>query len=336
MTWQEKKEVFQDSWNEHFRCKHQILPVRQIQNNLAARERNADKLGKYEKSDHPQYVCCLTKSSSSEEEEESPGRQNQCSQGHFFESTSQVKSVRRKIRTPPFAQILFLAQELIILILDASSLLKLTVVQQNSHKCKNESDDTMQEISVYMSILGSTLTFLYPPPSLPGNVSRANKCLSLSTGISRRRNQKQSSTVHEDTQLCSQTGKYFENCRDNEKVEPQLSMPETYVEDFRDCSECQEVTPTAGKPKVLQGDGDVDNQEDIKGVWIFFNRNLGREFFNFCSQFCFVFVFVVFCTLRMLIVFSLSCEERTAYTITLSNCIAYLLPNANAFRKTFD
>jgi len=113
-------------------------------------------------------------------------------------------------------------------------------------------------------------------------------------------------------------------------------LPETYGEDYFDCAECQEVTLTAGIPKVLHDNEAVDNQEDIKDVWIFFNRNVGREFFIFCSQLIFVFVSVVFCTLRMLIVSSLSCEERTAYTMILSNCIAYLLPNANSFRKTFD
>ena len=134
-------------------------------NNLEARQRNADKLGKYEKSEHPQAACRLTKSS--EGEEGSPGRQNQRSQGLFIESTLQVRSVRRKVRTPPNAQILFLTQILNIFILDAFALLKLSVVQQNSPKFKNESDDTCQETSVYMSILSSTLTLLIPPPSLP-------------------------------------------------------------------------------------------------------------------------------------------------------------------------
>ena len=46
-------------------------------NNFEARQQNADKLGKYEKSNHPQEACPLTKSS---EEEERPGRQNQPSQ----------------------------------------------------------------------------------------------------------------------------------------------------------------------------------------------------------------------------------------------------------------
>ena len=188
-----------------------------------------------------------------------------------------------------------------------------------------------------MSILSSTLTFLIPPPSLSGSVSKSNKNLPLSTGISRRGNPKQSSsTRHEDTQVCSQTGKYFENCRDNANVQTHLSLPEAYGEDCLDCAECQEVTLTAGIPKVLHDNEAVDNQEDIKDVWIFFNRNVGREFFIFCSQLVFVFVSIVFCTLRMLIVSSLSCEERTAYTMILSNCIAYLLPNANSFRKTFD
>ena len=305
-------------------------------NNLAARQRNAVKLGKYETSEHPQEACRLTKSSEGEEEEESPGRQNQQSQGLFIESTSQVRSVRRKVRTPPNAQILFLTQILNIFILDAFALLKLSVVQQNSPKCKNESDDTCQETSVYMSILSSTLTFLIPPPSFSGRVSKSIKNLPLSTGISRRGNQKQSSTGHEDTQVCSQTGKYFENCRDNANVQPNLSFPETYGEDYLDCAECQDVTLTAGIPKVLHDNETVDNQEDIQDVWIYFNRNVGREFFIFCSQLIFVFVSVVFCTLRMLIFSSLSCEERTAYTMILSNCIAYLLPNANSFRKTFD
>ena len=187
-----------------------------------------------------------------------------------------------------------------------------------------------------MSILSSTLTYSIPSPSLSGSVSKSNKIFPLSTGISRRANHKQSSTGHEDTQVCSQTGKYFENYRDNANVQPHLSMPETYGEDYLDCAECQEVTLTAGTPKVLHDNEAVDNQEDIKDVWIFFNRNVGREFFIFCSQLIFVFVSVVFCTLRMLIVSSLTCEERTAYTMILSNCIAFLLPNANSFRKTFD
>ena len=102
-------------------------------NNLETRQRNADKLGKYEESDHPQEACRLTKLSEGEEEE-IPGRKNQRSQGHFIESTSQVRSVRRKVRTLPIAQILFLTQILIIFILDAFSLLKLSVVQQNSPK----------------------------------------------------------------------------------------------------------------------------------------------------------------------------------------------------------
>ena len=244
--------------------------------------------------------------------------------------------MRRKVRTPPIAQILFLTQILFIFILDAFALLKLSVVQQNSPKCKKESDNICQETSVYMSILSSTLTFLIPPPSLSGSVSKSNKNHPLSTGISRRGNQKQSSTGHEDTQVCSQTGKYFENCRDNANVQPHLSLPETYGEGYLGCSECQEVTLTAGIPKVLHDNEAVDNQEDIKDVWIFFNRNVGREFFIFSSQLIFVFVSIVFCTLRMLIVSSLSCEERTAYTMILSNYIAYLLPNANSFRKSFD
>ena len=301
-------------------------------NNHEARQRNADKLGKYEKSKHPQEACRLTKSSEGEEEESS-GRQNQ---GHFIESTSQVRSVRGKVRTPEIAQVLFLTQILIIFILDAFALLKLSMVQQNSLKCKNKSDDTCQETSVYMSILSSTLTFLIPPPSLSGSVSKSNKNLPLSTGISRRGNPKQSSTGHEDTQVCSQTGKYFENCGDNANVQPHLSLTETYGEDYLDCAECQEVTLTAGIPKVFYDNEAVDNQEDIKDVWIFFNQNVGGEFFIFCSQLVFVFVSVVFCTLRMLIVSSLSFEERTAYTMILSNFIAYLLPNANSFRKTFD
>ena len=302
-------------------------------NNLEARQRNADKLGKYEKSEHPQEACRLTKSSEGEKVEESPGRQNQLSQGHFIESTFQVRSVRRKVRTPPVAQILFLTQILTIFILDAFALLKLSVVQKNSPKCKNESDDTCQETSVYMSILSSTLTFLIPPPSLSGSVSKSNRNLSLSTGISRRGNQKQSSTGHEDTQVCSQTGKYFENCRDNANVQPHLSLPETQKEGYLGCAECQEVTLTAGILKLLHAKEAVDNQEDINDVWISFNRNVGREFFIFCAQIIFVFVSVVFCTLRMLIVSSLSCEERTAYTMILTTA---LLPNANCFRKTFD
>ena len=205
--------------------------------------------------------------------------------------------MRRKVRTPPFAQILFLTQILNIFILDAFALLKLSVVQQNSPKCKNESDDTCQETSVYMSILSSTLTFLKSPPSLSGSVGKSNKNLSLSTGVSRRGNQKQSFTWHEDTQVCSQNGKNFENCRNNANVQPHLSLPETYGEDYLDCAECQEVTLTAGIPKVLHDNEAVDKQEDIKDVWIFFNRNVGREFFIFCSQIIFVFVSVVFCTL---------------------------------------
>ena len=199
--------------------------------------------------------------------------------------------MRRKVRTPPIAQILFLTQILIIFILDAFSLLKLSVVQQNSPKCKNESDDTCQKTSVYMSILSSTLTFLILPPSLLGSVSKSNKNLTLSTGISRRGNQKQSATDHEDTQVCSQTVKYLENCRDNANVQPRLSLPETYGEDCLECAECQEVTLTAGILKVLHDNEAVDNQEDIKDVWIFFNRNIGREFFiflltiNFCNRF---------------------------------------------------
>ena len=105
---------------------------------------HADKLGKYDKSDHPQETCRLRKSLS---EEESPGRQNQPSQGLFIENSSQVRSVRRNIRTPPLAQILFVTQLLIIFILDAFSLLKLSLVQQNSPNCKNESNDTCQEAS---------------------------------------------------------------------------------------------------------------------------------------------------------------------------------------------
>ena len=66
-------------------------------NNFETRQRNAEKLEKYEKSDHPQEACRLKKSSKEEEEEESPGRKNQRSQGHFIESTSQVRSVRRNV-----------------------------------------------------------------------------------------------------------------------------------------------------------------------------------------------------------------------------------------------
>ena len=58
---------------------------------------------------------------------------------------------------------------------------------------------------------------------LPGSVSKWNKNLPPSTGISRRGNQKHSSSEHEDRQVCSQTGKYFENCRDNANVQPHLS-----------------------------------------------------------------------------------------------------------------
>ena len=44
-----------------------------------------------------------------------------------------------------------MTQLLNIFFLDAFFLLKLRVVQQNSPKCKNESDDTCQETSVYMN-----------------------------------------------------------------------------------------------------------------------------------------------------------------------------------------
>ena len=167
-------------------------------------------------------------------------------------------------------------------------------------------------------------------------MSKSNKNLPLSTGISRRGNQKQSFTGHEDTQVFSQTGKYFENCGDNANVQPPLSLPETYGEDYRDWAECQEVTLTAGIPKIVHDNEAVDNQEDIKNFWIDFSRNFGREFFIFCSQLIFVFVSVVFYTLRMLIVSLLSCQERTANTMILSNCIPHLLLNANSLRKPFD
>ena len=229
-------------------------------NNLETRQRNADKPGKKEKSDNPQDACRLTKSSEEEEEEaESPGRQKQRSQGLFIESTSQVRSVRRKIRPPPFGQIFFLTRIQIMFILDAFFLLKLSAAQQNSPKCKHESDDTFQETSVHTSLLSSTLTFLTPPPGLPWRVSKSNKNLPQSTGISRSGNQKQSSTGLEDTQVCSQTGKNFENCQDNANVQPHLSLPETFGEDYLDCAERQQVTLTAGILKVLHDNEGVDN-----------------------------------------------------------------------------
>ena len=149
---------------------HQTIPARQFKQPWSQTAK-CWQTKKIRRSEHPQEACRLKISSEGEEEEESPGRQNQRSQGHFIERTSHVRRVRRKVRTPPIVQILFLTQLLNIFILDAFALLKLCVVQQNSPKCKNESEYTCQETSVYMSISSSTLTFLIPPPSLSGNVS---------------------------------------------------------------------------------------------------------------------------------------------------------------------
>ena len=187
-----------------------------------------------------------------------------------------------------------------------------------------------------MSILSSTLTYSIPSPSLSGSVSKSNKIFPLSTGISRRANHNNHLRDMKTRRCAAKLGNTLKT----------IEITQTYNHTCLCRKPMEKITLIAQSvrrlhwrpetPKVLHDNEAVDNQEDIKDVWIFFNRNVGREFFIFCSQLIFVFVSVVFCTLRMLIVSSLTCEERTAYTMILSNCIAYLLPNANSFRKTFD
>ena len=155
-----------------------------------------------------------------------------------------------------------------------------------------------------MGFLTSTLGYLIPPPRLPAEKYYQGKSLAKI-----RSSQAQSSL--KDNTFDSNKGVDEIDCGLNE-VKFDEAEPHTSVN-----KSCQEVITA-----------------DDVNFWVCFRFLVSRDLFIFFCQVVLVFILVLFSSIRLVAVPELSCEERTAYTMIISTCIAYLLPNADSLQKS--
>ena len=250
----------------------------------------------------------------------------------------------------PFSQAVFLNQLAIIFFLDAFCLLKfITSPTEASTKQSREiNDNSCHDTSVYMSILSSTLAYLIPAPRVPVKIQSEKRQRTLKISFNQ---------LTKRTEL---TAKYFSSPQQRQdqqsnkailgKIEVHavattsvaLSIePDTQTEsvDYPDYSYLPESNAPIN-PYSKSKDGanpsysinfDVEEDYDILHC---FNWQVSQTFFICFSQMFFVICLVLFSVSRMLLVFSLTCEERTAHFMILSTCIAYLLPNVDNFNRS--
>ena len=207
---------------------------------------------------------------------------------------------------PPISQILYLTQLSVIVILDTFCLLKLSFLRLKSKApgCEESDQQLCLDTSLYMSFLSSTLGYLIPPPRLPENI--------------------------DDKNLSATSCKTADINRQSKRLELSESEIQSHSKDL-DFADGTLVEVITSHPTYTEGSHSKQATTDQQ--WIFFNYIVGREFFIFFSQIILVFILVIFSVARLLFVKSLSCEEKTAYFMILSTCIAYLLPNADSFYK---
>ena len=237
----------------------------------------------------------------------------------------------QKTSLPPISQILYLTQLSIIVILDIFCLLKLSFLRlENKNKNCEIDNQECQDTSFYMSFLSSTLGYLIPPPRLPENLDWQQQ-------QQQQKQQQQQQQLQQVNVLqassasdgpCQKT-KTRQNI--SELSEEVLNSTESVSEDLADGAHLAVHTTQSNSIKVLETTEDtISKNFTTNSVWVCFGCACKSDIFVFFSQIVLVFILILFSVARLLLATSLSCEEKTAYTMILSTCIAYLLPNADS------
>ena len=191
-----------------------------------------------------------------------------------------------KGRCLPFSQNLFLLQLIVVFILDAFCLLKLICshTEADTRQSRESSINSCHDTSIYMSVLSSTLAYLFPPPRVPAKIQKAKAC-------QLRGQQNQIATKH----FGSSHDQFSSRETFGESSTPFTIECEKKQVESEDIPDSVDLAVAAGQPwtqnkqspedKIRPSDNRAAALQDDPELWLFFKWQVDRNLFIFSCRF---------------------------------------------------